>query len=231
MPDDRKAHFYEEFADEFDAKMNMYDTNRRIDIIFNELLPEDLHGKKLLDAGAGTGWFSARACQRGARVTSLDVGEKLLAQVAKKCDSERIVGDVLSLPFDPESFDFVICSEVIEHTVEPSRAVSELARVLRPGGVLIITVPNRVWHFAIDIANLLKLRPYEGYENWLWWPELRRYVSAEGLEIERMKGFHLIPFVLPATHGLLRRIDRFGDWLGPAMLNIAVRARKAPTRS
>jgi len=198
MPDDRKAHFYEEFAEDFDAKMNMYDLDRRIEIVFDELLPEDLTGKKLLDAGSGTGWFSERACKRGAEVTS---------------------------------FDFVICSEVIEHTVDPALAVSELARVLRPGGVLIITVPNRVWHFAIDIANLLKLRPYEGYENWLWWPELRRYVERQPLQIERMKGFHMIPFVVPATHGLLRRIDRFGEWLGPVMLNIAVRARKVATPS
>jgi 2-polyprenyl-6-hydroxyphenyl methylase/3-demethylubiquinone-9 3-methyltransferase len=231
MPDDRKAHFYEEFAEDFDAKMNMYDLDRRIEIVFDELLPEDLTGKKLLDAGSGTGWFSERACKRGAEVTSLDVGEKLLAQVAKKCQSERVVGDILALPFDPASFDFVICSEVIEHTVDPALAVSELARVLRPGGVLIITVPNRVWHFAIDIANLLKLRPYEGYENWLWWPELRRYVERQPLQIERMKGFHMIPFVVPATHGLLRRIDRFGEWLGPVMLNIAVRARKVATPS
>jgi 2-polyprenyl-3-methyl-5-hydroxy-6-metoxy-1,4-benzoquinol methylase len=228
---DRRAYFYEDFAEEFDAKMNMYDLNRRIDIIFGELLPEDLRGKTLLDAGSGTGWFSERACQRGAKVTSLDVGEKLLAQVAKKCDSERVVGDLLSLPFEPDRFDFVICSEVIEHTTDPERAVRELARVLKPGGVLVVTVPNRVWHFAIDIANLLKLRPYEGYENWLSWPQLRRYVEATSLQVEQMKGFHMVPFVVPQTHGLLRRIDKYGELLGPLMLNLAVRARKPSSRS
>lgn len=227
---DRRAYFYEDFAEQFDAKMNMYDLNRRIEIIFDELLPEDLHGKKLLDAGSGTGWFSERACKRGAQVTSLDVGEKLLAQVAKKCDSERVVGDLLALPFPADSFDVVICSEVIEHTTDPEHAVRELARVLRPDGILVVTVPNRVWHFAIDIANVLKLRPYEGYENWLSWPQLRRYVVEAHLSIERMKGFHMIPFVLPQTHGLLRRIDKYGELLGPLMLNLAVRARKSPTR-
>ena len=101
----------------------------------------------------------------------------------------------------------------------------ELARVLRPGGVLVLTVPNQVWHFAIDIANLLKLRPYEGYENWVTWRELRRFVEDAGLTVEQMRGFHLFPFVVPATHRMLRRFDTFGRWLGPVMLNLGVRAR------
>ena len=223
---DRRAFFYEDFAEQFDAKMDMYDLGRRVEIVFDELLTEDLHGRRLLDAGCGTGWFSKRACERGALVTSLDVGEKLLAQVAKKCDSTRVVGDVLGLPFDDDQFDFVVCSEVIEHTPTPARAIRELARVLRPNGVAVITVPNRIWHFAIDIANLLKLRPYEGYETWLWWPELRRYIDDNRLVIEDMKGFHLFPFVLPFTRGLLQRMDSQGRWLGPLMLNMAVRARK-----
>jgi 2-polyprenyl-3-methyl-5-hydroxy-6-metoxy-1,4-benzoquinol methylase len=223
---DERAFFYEGFAEEFDGKMNMYDLTRRVEIVFDELLTDELRGKKLLDAGCGTGWLSKRACERGATVTSLDVGAKLLAQVAKKCDSERVVGDILRLPFADGTFDVVVSSEVIEHTVEPRRAVSELARVLRPGGVLVITVPNRVWHFAIDIANALKLRPYEGYENWPSWSQLRQYVADTGVHIDEMKGFHLFPFILPATHGLLRRLDRHGRLLGPAMLNIAVRARK-----
>jgi 2-polyprenyl-3-methyl-5-hydroxy-6-metoxy-1,4-benzoquinol methylase len=226
VTNDPKAFFYERFADRFDREMNMYDLERRIEIVFDEMLPARLDGKELLDAGCGTGWFSQKASERGASVTSMDVGENLLKQVAGKCDSRRVVGDVLSLPFDPASFDIVVCTEVIEHTVEPSRAVRELSRVLRPGGELVLTVPNRVWHFAIDIANLLKLRPYEGYENWVSAGELRRYVEEAGLRLDRIRGFHLFPFVLPATYGLLKRIDRYGDRLGPIMLNLGIHATK-----
>ena len=226
MHTDERARFYETFADDFDAKMNRYDLERRLEIIFDELLTEDLTGQKLLDAGCGTGWFSARACSRGAVVTSLDVGERLLAQVAKKCDSERVVGDVLALPFPDGHFDVVVSTEVIEHTVDPSRAIAELTRVLRPGGTLVVTVPNRTWHFAVTIANALHLRPYEGYENWLSWFTLRREVERNGIAIDELRGFHLFPFMLAATHGLLRRIDRFGTWLAPAMVNLAVRGRK-----
>ena len=66
---DNKMMFYDHFADQFDSKMNMYDTNKRLKIIFEELLCEDLHNKKVLDAGSGTGWFSKKACELGADVT------------------------------------------------------------------------------------------------------------------------------------------------------------------
>ena len=46
--------------EDFDKAMNMYDTRKRVQVVFNELLHEDITGKKLLDAGCGTGWFSQR---------------------------------------------------------------------------------------------------------------------------------------------------------------------------
>src|ERR687896_2733651 len=98
--------FYERFAGEFDAKMNREELGKRLQLVFEEALAGvELAGARLLDAGAGTGFFSAVACARGARVTALDVGPDLLAQVAAKCPAETVVGDVLDLPFADESFD------------------------------------------------------------------------------------------------------------------------------
>lgn len=223
---DEKMLFYDRFAERFDAEMNMYDTKRRLEVIFDELLELDLSGKKLLDAGSGTGWFSCKAASRGANVVSLDVGEKILAQVAKKCESRRVVGSVLDIPFPAESFDIVLSTEVIEHTPDPKRAIREMHRVLKKNGTLILTVPNKIWHPAIVIANLLKVRPYEGYENWVGWLQLRNWTKEIGLELEVMKGIHLFPFIFSATHPLLRCADRAGGVLGPLMLNICIKAAK-----
>jgi len=225
MEHDEKMHFYDRFADEFDKKMNMYDMIRRLQVIFGELLQEDITDKKLLDAGSGTGWFSRAAVERGAKVVSLDVGENILSQVARKCESTRIVGSVLDIPFENEYFDIVLSTEVIEHTPDPKRAVYEMQRVLKKDGILVLTVPNRIWHPAIVIANSLKLRPYEGYENWVGWFELEHWLIALGFNIVCMKGLHLFPFVLPFTHSFLHYMDRYGDVLGPGMLNICVKAR------
>ena len=132
-----KMYFYEEFADRFDEKMGRYEVEKRLRIIFSDLLaPRDLEGKQVLDAGCGTGLFSQAATNLGAQVTSMDIGQGLLAQVAKKCDTRRVVGSVLDLPFGSESFDVVISTEVIEHTPDPHRSVSELCRVVKKGGTL-----------------------------------------------------------------------------------------------
>lgn len=99
-PETDPARFHEDFADEFDGAMNEYEVRKRLDLVFGRLLSEpQLRGSTMLDAGCGTGGFSSAAASRGARVTSLDVGDRLLAKVAQKCDSERVVGDLMALPF------------------------------------------------------------------------------------------------------------------------------------
>jgi 2-polyprenyl-6-hydroxyphenyl methylase/3-demethylubiquinone-9 3-methyltransferase len=156
----------------------------------------------------------------------LDLGERLLSKVAEKCDSDRIVGNILELPFRDQAFDIVVCSEVIEHTVDPPRALEELQRVLRAGGILALTTPNRLWKFAIYIANALKVRPYEGLENWTSWSSMRKNMKESSLDIERMFGFHIVPFVSTKLYGFLDWTDHYGEKLGPVMLNMAVRVRK-----
>lgn len=63
-------------------------------------------------------------------------------------------GDALGLPFPSDTFDRIICSEVLEHVDDPGGAVTELARVLKPGGLLAVSVPTpfteRAYGFATD---------------------------------------------------------------------------------
>jgi 2-polyprenyl-3-methyl-5-hydroxy-6-metoxy-1,4-benzoquinol methylase len=205
-----RALFYERFAGEFDARMNRYEVAKRLRIVFDSVLPLQMHGVRLLDAGCGTGIFSAAAVERGAEVTSLDVGEALLSRVAAKCESRRVVGDVTALPFADESFDVVLCTEVIEHVREPRRAIGELVRVLRPTGQLVLTTPNRLWLPAIRLATALRLRPYEGIENWVWPRALRRWLEQCGIRLECFAGFNALPFVHPITYPLVDRLDRLG---------------------
>ncbi|MFY9264177.1 MAG: class I SAM-dependent methyltransferase [Solirubrobacterales bacterium] len=227
LPD--RALFYERFASEFDDKMNRYEVSKRLRLVFDEALGGvDLTGRALLDAGCGTGLFSECACSRGAEVTSMDVGEALLERVAEKCESTRVVGDVTRLPFAAQSFDVVINTEVIEHTLDPRRAVGELARVLRPGGTLILTTPNHVWHWSIELASRLRIRPYQGVENWVRWRELQDWLRDDGLTIEDFRGFNALPFLHPALYGANDRLDRFGHGpLGRYMINMIAVANKS----
>jgi 2-polyprenyl-3-methyl-5-hydroxy-6-metoxy-1,4-benzoquinol methylase len=224
--DKRKMYFYESFAEHFDSKMNMYDTNKRLEVVFKELLTEDISNKKLLDAGCGTGWFSRVAAERGANVTSMDLGDNLLAKVALKCSSERVVGSILNIPLSDNDFDIVISSEVIEHVPDPLRAMQELYRVLKPGGIMILTTPNKIWYFAVWIADTFKLRPYQGLEKWTGWYEMKRRLKGIGFTEIRMSGIHLFPFVSPVFYPVLDFFHKFRNRLGPVMLNIAVKAKK-----
>lgn len=226
IDDDNKRLFYDRYADDFDRVVNMYDTNKRIRLVFEEFLQDNLEGKRLLDAGCGTGWFSQRAAERGAKVHSLDVGVRLLGKVRNKCGSVLLAGDITQLCFKNNCFDIIISSEVIEHTVDPHRSVCELYRVLAHGGTLILTVPNKAWHFSVVLANALKLRTYEGYENWVGWFQLKRWMIDMGFHIEQMRGFHIIPFVVAKLQPLIDYGDKRFQVLTPFMLNIAIKAKK-----
>jgi 2-polyprenyl-6-hydroxyphenyl methylase/3-demethylubiquinone-9 3-methyltransferase len=223
----KKMYFYESFAEDFDSKMNMYDTQKRVKVFFEEMLKdEDLENKMLLDAGCGTGWFSKAACEKGANVFSMDLGEKLLQKVAEKCNSHRVVGSILEIPFPDNTFDYVISSEVIEHVPEPYKAIHEIYRVLKPGGIMVISTPNKFWKWTLWIANIFKLRPYQGLENWSGFFQLKKEVNKTGFTILKTCGVHIIPFVHPATYPINDFFHRWNDLLAPFMVNLAIKAKK-----
>ncbi len=207
--------FYDGIAETFDVIMNPYDLRRRIEIVLHEALAaEDLAGKRVLDVGCGTGWFSRAAAERGAEVVSLDIGHRLLKVAARRGANMSVCGSALQLCFGTGTFDTVLSSECIEHTPAPLSAAREMVRVLRPGGRLVITTPNRLWYPSLQFANALGIRAYEGLENWVFPGQLRRTLEREGLAVDTMRGFHLWPFVFERLNPILRWFDRYGTWPG-----------------
>ncbi|MBI4884463.1 MAG: class I SAM-dependent methyltransferase [Actinobacteria bacterium] len=112
-------------------------------------------GDLILDAGAGFGRHAFELARRGANVVALDyMAEEVVAArgvfgamvEAGEIEAQRYVGvlqgDATKLPFDDEAFDRVITSEVLEHIQDDVTALSELSRVLRPGGTIAATVPT-----------------------------------------------------------------------------------------
>jgi ubiquinone/menaquinone biosynthesis C-methylase UbiE len=221
----RAEYFYDSIAGDFDALMNPYDLRRRLEVVFDELLGDQpLTGRRVLDVGCGTGHFSLAAKARGAGVVSVDIGIELLRKARGKGVGRVVTGDAGALPFPASTFDVVVSSECIEHTVDPERSVAEMLRVLRPGGLLALTCPNRAWHWSVVVANALKLRPYRGLENWPSRSTLRRWIEQHDARVFRHVGIHCFPFTLTPTHPLLRRLDSFGSSLGIFYVNQAVLA-------
>ncbi len=103
-----------------------------------------LADKKVLDVGAGTGRLSLPLVNRGAHVTALDVSPKMLELVKKKNSKIiTVVADAESLPFEKETFDIVTAAFLIVHLKDPTRFFDEAYRVLKDGGILVVTNINQ----------------------------------------------------------------------------------------
>ena len=103
-------------------------------------------GRLVLDAGCGTGYGSQLLAAGGAReVIGLDIAHAVLEMVAPGMpESVRLqAGDLRKLDFENDMFELVVCFEVIEHFEDPFTVLDELVRVLAPGGLLLVSSPNR----------------------------------------------------------------------------------------
>ena len=89
---------------------------------------------------AGCGARSHLDYPEGSRVFGVDI---LRTQLRRNASTRRVAqGDVTALPVASASADLVVCWDVLEHLVLPERAVAEIARVLRPGGIAVLALPN-----------------------------------------------------------------------------------------
>jgi SAM-dependent methyltransferase len=136
-------------------------------------------GDKFLDAGAGFGRHAFEAARQGATVYALDYatdevvmtrntfGAMLEAkEITEKAYGGVLRGDATKLPFDDNTFDCVVTSEVLEHIQDDVNVISELHRVLKPGGSLGVTVPS-------------------------WWPEKINWMLSDEYHAPKSVGGHV----------------------------------------
>ena len=118
---------------------------------------EPVKGKDVLEIGCQNGAWLIDLAVAGANAVGIDVVEPAVeaASIRAECWDVSIdarVGDACNLDFDDESFDIIASNDVIEHVPDKSAMVSEVMRVLRPGGLAVISAPVRfsVKHFMSD---------------------------------------------------------------------------------
>src|SRR4051812_23362881 len=208
-------------------------------------------GERLLDLGCGGGRHAFEALRRGAHVVALDAdaaevkdaGALLRAMVdagdtgpAGAGRGAAAVGDALRLPFPDASFDRVIAAEVLEHIPPDRAAMAELARVLRPGGTMAVTVPRwypelvnwalsdeyhsnpgghiRIYRRSalVDRLQDTGLRPYghhhaHSLHSPYWW--LRCAVGTSNAEHPLVRGYHrMLVWDITKRPRTLRVVDR-----------------------
>lgn len=122
--------------DRYYAGRKFFDTQYR-EQIYGFIRP----GIRVLDAGCGRQLPLCRQLSGTARMVGIDLESAL--ETDNRSQPFGVRGDVCFLPFASDCFDLVVSRSVVEHLPDPARAFREFARVLRPGGILVMVTPNK----------------------------------------------------------------------------------------
>ena len=113
-----------------------------------------VRGKKVLDIACGEGYGAAALLRAGAsQVIGVDVSEMACAHANKKYGVDARQGSAEAIPLNEGSVEAIVSFETIEHVPNPYRFLDECKRVLAPGGILVISTPNKGIYRADNPAN------------------------------------------------------------------------------
>ncbi|MFH1367113.1 MAG: methyltransferase domain-containing protein [Patescibacteria group bacterium] len=146
-----------EGSDNF-ARLSVY-FHRNREILTQKLIKKFGFGSKYLDAGCGTGLLLQHLPQGS---IGLDINPQNIARAKKNVpEAALVVADIENIPFPSNMFDTVVCAEVLDRLPNPKLAVKEILRILKPGGVLIGTVPreNPLWRLRF-LSSVYSPEPY-----------------------------------------------------------------------
>ena len=165
----------------------------------------DLAGARVLDVGCGGGLLSEAMAASGARVTALDLAPELI-EVARLhllesgLDVDYRLQSVESLAEEaPGSFDAITCMEMLEHVPDPGSVLRACARLLKPGGVLLLSTLNRTpAAFALAIVGaeyIARLLPRgtHDYKQFIKPSELGAWLRAADLQLQDVSGLAYDP--------------------------------------
>jgi SAM-dependent methyltransferase len=179
---------------------------------------------RVLDCGCGLGFHLRLLAELApCRLYGFDISRPRLAEAAADgplTQARLCIADVFHLPFADGAFDKLILSEVLEHLPQDASALAEAARVVRPGGVLAITVPHRRYPFLWDPINrtleALGLAPIRR-EPWsgIWTGHRRLYEPRELAALIEVTGLRLADlrlqtrYCMPFSHNLVYGLGKF----------------------
>jgi ubiquinone/menaquinone biosynthesis C-methylase UbiE len=214
------------------------DMDHFYDLAFQDILRrlQPAADSKILDAGCGYCYHTVRLARSGAKITAVDFSAIALAAARETVDRAGIKdqvtlrqADLTSLPFDDASFDYVVSWGVLMHIPQLEKALSQLARVLKPGGVLVLSENNMR---ALDVSIREKLihvvkktlgRPSEKMEHTARGIEVQKE-NADGILMVRKTDMNFLTAYLKSVG--LRQIARTAGQFTEAYTNMPAKSLK-----
>ena len=208
------ASFYKGLeAKDYDLLRNMSPSNKKIMNVQKKIirnLVSSSTGKKILDVACGTGFFFKEYGQK--EVYGIDISEEMLkiAKLNNPLNTKVLkVGDALHLPFKDNFFDVTITNRFLMHTPEFSRIISEMVRVTKKGGSIILDLPNKnsiSYIFTKFRIMLGKIR----YFNFFTKNDIVDICKRNHLEIADIKGTTVLTYKA-VPQSLYWFIDKLND--------------------
>jgi ubiquinone/menaquinone biosynthesis C-methylase UbiE len=188
--------FYQEYSEIEDT--HWWFRGRRA--IFTRVLArfENRPGLRILDIGFGTGAMLTFLSRYGA-VVGMDMSQEAIHFARTRCDRPMLVGDVLRVPLRAASVDLVTAFDIIEHVDDDDDALAELARICRPGGHALLTVPafQFLWGNQDVISHHRRRYTLR---------QLRERMQAAGFRISTLSYFNAVLFPAVAAIRVARRL-------------------------
>jgi 2-polyprenyl-6-hydroxyphenyl methylase / 3-demethylubiquinone-9 3-methyltransferase len=187
-----------------------------------------LAGRQVLDVGCGGGLLAESMARRGARVLGVDLAQEALAVARLHAIESGLSVEYRQVAVEelaesvPAGFDVVTCLEMLEHVPDPSAIVSALARLVRPGGHVVVSTINRnAKAFALAIVGaeyVMRLLPMgtHRYARLIRPSELSRWARAAGLELADLAGLEYDPFSRKARVSADVSVNYLAHFLRPA---------------
>jgi SAM-dependent methyltransferase len=179
------AAYYDQYWTERDRVRTAARSKRRADLALAML---GSRRGSLLELGCGPGWALECFAQAGFESVGIDVSKRAVEDARQRGLTAHAVDvDAVDLPESLGHFDVVIALEVLEHLVDPLSAVEKILAVLRPGGCLVVSLPNE-WTLPRRLTALVGRPGFGGHDD----PHLRHFGVRSGRRFLESAGLRVV---------------------------------------